>query len=296
MRWEVARGWPEERAIVMSGRVWLCRSGSGRGGSQIVGDGDQIEVEGVCRKAGIAHAGETVSALELREGALDGLTDAPDQLVAHRLPVRQRFLAPNAPVLDAVLDAARSQGFAPGSLLIGLVGVDRALVALDQRIGHLALIGLGACQPAPADQARAPINGKMGLVAEKELPLLAGPRPVGVGIVSRAALFAGNRRARGRRVPRTAYQRRIDQRPRLQHEAGPLELPENFLEQPLSRPACFSALRNRQSVVSSGVGASSASPQKRRNDTRSSSASSNPGSDNPYHCASSSALNIDTGS
>ncbi len=59
---------------------------SARRGPEVVGDGDEVEVEGVGSLAGIAHAAEPVAALELRERALDRLADAPDQPVAPDLP------------------------------------------------------------------------------------------------------------------------------------------------------------------------------------------------------------------
>jgi hypothetical protein len=57
-------------------------------------------------------------------------------------------------------------------------------------------------------------------------------------------------------------------------------------------PVRANSLRNRHSVVSSGVPASSVKPQKRRNEIRSHSASSSAGSESWYHCDSRIALNI----
>jgi len=216
MQWEAGLlpGSPRVRA---SGRP-------GRDPVQVVGDGHEIEVQAVGLEAAVAHPVQSVAALENREGAFDGGADAPDQLVAHALPVGQLPLHTAAAVLDAILDAARLERGASGMLLVSLVGIDRALVAEHEVVGDLALIDLGRRQHAAADQARAVIDPDMQLVAEEQPPILAAAGSVGVGIVRRAAFDAPGRRAVARRPHRARHQRGIDQRAGLEHEAGRIEL------------------------------------------------------------------------
>ena len=62
-----------------------------------------------------------------------------------------------------------------------------------------------------------------------------------------------------------------------------------------AKPAAAKGRYMRKIVVSSGVFSSIAKPQKRRNESRSKSASSSPGSDSPYQRCRSSTLNITRG-
>src|SRR6266436_4691736 len=96
---------------------------------------------------------------------LHGSTDGDDQLVAPLLPERQSGLVAVASMHDAILDAL---GRAPASLLvlIGAIGINRLLVALDQLIGDQALANLGRRENGPAHQARTLIHRHMGLTLE----------------------------------------------------------------------------------------------------------------------------------
>ena len=197
-------------------------------------------------------------------------------------------------MLDTVLGAARLQSRAPSVFLIGFVSIDRSFVAHYERIGDLALVGLGSGEHPAADQPRALVNADMGLVAEEQPPRFAFPRPIGVRIVRRAAFLVAGCRARRRRSDRAPNQRGVDQKSRSSTRTRPPPIasaPPETAPRPARHPSrhCW----NRHSVVSSGVAASSANPQNRRNDTRSSSASSSAGSDRSYICCRSSAFNID---
>jgi hypothetical protein len=102
----------------LGGQGWLTWFGRSTAlccdGSEVEGDGGEIEVECVRLKASVAHSDEAVAAFEHGESALDGASDAADQFVAHALPVWQLLLAAGPSMLDTVLGAARLQSRAPG--------------------------------------------------------------------------------------------------------------------------------------------------------------------------------------
>ena len=117
-------------------------------------------------------------------------------------------------------------------LLVGLVAIDRGLVAADQPVGDLALGGLGRGQHHPPDQPRPLVDAEMRLVAEEGAPLLAGP--VGAGLARVPGTRAGlvGRRARSRR-----HQRGVHQRALAHDQTGGLQLAVDLLEGRLQNPA-----------------------------------------------------------
>ena len=72
---------------------------------------------------------------------------------------RQRRMVPVRPLLDAVFDAQRPQPGAPSVGVVGLVGIDRFLVAHDQGIAHHRVVHLRPGEKLAADQAAAVIDG-----------------------------------------------------------------------------------------------------------------------------------------
>jgi len=67
----------------MAARSLLSQGG---GGSQIMGDDGQVEVESVGFQASVAHTLEAIAPFEHREGPLDGAAHAADQFVVQALP------------------------------------------------------------------------------------------------------------------------------------------------------------------------------------------------------------------
>ena len=87
--------------------------------------------------------------------------------------------------------------------------------------------------------------------------------------------------------------RRVDQRAALDDQAARVELAVDLGQQLLlDRPSLSIVWRNRQIEEWSGVSSSSGMPQKRRNDSRSRTASSAAGSESEYHCCRRTILNI----
>src|SRR3954452_19810925 len=159
-------------------------------------------MEAIGGSATVAHAPQSIAAFERREGALDADPQASDQPVADGLPIGQLPLIFVAAVLDAVLDATGLQCRPPGLLLIGLVGVDGRLIADDELIGNLALIGLGRRHHTAADQAGTKVNADMNLVTEEQPAALALACPIGIAVMRRAAFRAVWRRPAARSTAR----------------------------------------------------------------------------------------------
>src|SRR6476646_4412515 len=191
---------------------------------------DGEEVGGIASQRMTSGPRPAVEALHLAEDTFDRRPIAGDEIVAPLLARRKRRFALVAAFGDAVLDAGLLQGRPPGLLRIGLVAVDRPLVPRDQLIGDLALIGLGAGEHGPTDQAGALIHGDMGLVAEMRAAVLLRP---GCAAFARVA---GSRPGRDLwRIVRGRNQGRIHQRSLLEDKAFGFELPIDLREARLHR-------------------------------------------------------------
>lgn len=120
-------------------------------------------------------------------------------------------------------------------ILIGLVGIDRALVAADQRIGHDGVVDPGRGEFGAADKARAFIHPDMcpfdclagaqdRLIAEVAFAALAGPGGIGIDDRSRPDWPARPRHCR-------LDQRGIQQRAAFHQQAALIQLALHLVEQ-----------------------------------------------------------------
>src|SRR4029077_7285110 len=90
----------------------------------------------------IADTIEAHPALECGEDALYLRPDRGDQCVMALLRSAQRRPATPALVHNAVFDPQRTQPRSPCLLGIGLVGIDRPLIAADERVGYHRLVDI----------------------------------------------------------------------------------------------------------------------------------------------------------
>src|SRR5215467_14567173 len=159
--------------------AWVMTAGSldcaDHGAAQVVDGGEGEDVSGVARQCCTSGAGQAVETLH---GAEDGFHRRPaagHQIVPAAPPARQLGMPLVGAPHQAVLDPQALEALMARLLRIGLVAIDGALVADDQRVGHLALIDLGRGDHNPADQTRALINPEMGFVAKQRAAVAAGP-------------------------------------------------------------------------------------------------------------------------
>ena len=197
--------------------------------------------------------------------------DRRHRLVEPLLPILERAVAGRL-VHQTGLDPRRCQALPQGLRAVSLVPVDRPLVALDQGACRRAVVQVGAGQDGLADQTRTLVHRHMCLLAEVALAVLLRPAGVRIALRDRALIHR-------RRLYRGLQQGGVDQRPLADDRATRVQLPVDLREQGL-----------RQIVEWSGTPSSSGKPAKRRKDSQSSTASSRPGSDRPYHCWRSSSL------
>src|SRR5436190_2418472 len=116
------------------------RAGQKRGAAQVVDREDGHGARGVAEQRGVARPRQAVEALGRAEHSLHRRPPPCDQSVALLLPARQLRYVLVAAMHDAVLDARRLQPRPSLLLLVGLVGIDRRLVAADQSVSNLAVV------------------------------------------------------------------------------------------------------------------------------------------------------------
>src|SRR5580704_8857265 len=101
-----------------------------------------------------------------RAGAIKG--------IASLLPVRQFRLVLVRSVHDPVLDVIGFERGSPFFVLVSLVGVDRRLVATDQRLGYTAFVHMRRCQRHPTDDGEVLVDANVQAIAEIAFAALAG--------------------------------------------------------------------------------------------------------------------------
>src|SRR5512144_1679328 len=194
---------------------------------EVDGGAQQLQMAGVAAEPDVADATEAVTAFHDPEAALDGGTDRGDRLVEPALPRLQRLVA-GRPVHQAVVDAGLGQSGAQGLRSVGLVAVDGALGALDQRRRRLAVVQVGGGEDRGADDLRALVNRHVRLVAEVTLAVLLRPAGLRVALADRAVFHR-------RRLDRGLQQRRVDQRALADNQPAGIELAVDLLEQRLGQ-------------------------------------------------------------
>src|SRR4029453_13918324 len=139
------------------------RAAEQRRAAQVVGGEDGERARRVAGERGIARPPQAVEPLAGAEYRLHRSPPPRDQIVAALLPMRQPGDVLVAPVHDAVLDA-RSLEPRPALLVfVGLVGIDRGLVAADQTVGNLAVVDLGGSELGAAQQSRGGVDPPVSL-------------------------------------------------------------------------------------------------------------------------------------
>ena len=137
------------------------------GTAQVEGDGDEGDLGCRLGQAEIAGADKAHPPLPDGEGGLDRGASAGDQPVEPGQPLRQLRMVPVGPAHDPRLDARGVQALAPRLGIVGHVGIDRLLVAADQKVGRHGVFDVGGRGDERPDQARALVDPDMGLVTER---------------------------------------------------------------------------------------------------------------------------------
>src|SRR5207253_6060209 len=106
------------------------------------------------------------------------LTDPPIAPLVARGQRRMMFVGPPH---QSILDAGFAQPRMPGVGVIGLIAIDRGLVAADQGIAELRIRDRGIGRDDAADEGVLGIDADVDLVTECALLALAAPARVGIG-------------------------------------------------------------------------------------------------------------------
>ena len=128
-----------------AGRPRRRSPGQPRGRPEIAGTGEQLHVPVIARQATVAQPGHGIRPLHRGERPLDRRPNPRHRLVEGCSPRSERLVPPGL-VEKARLHPGRPQPLPPRGIVIGLVRVDRSLVALDQRVADLAVVGRPACR------------------------------------------------------------------------------------------------------------------------------------------------------
>ena len=141
------------------------------GAAQVDGHAHEQELGAVSLQAAVADPAIAIRSFHQTEQALDLTADRGERDVHPLLPGGlAKARVPS--VHQRIGDPGFGEGLATRLAVVGLVGIDRRLVAPDERIGDEAVADVGAGEDGAANQIGAVVDSDVRLVAE-EAPLPA---------------------------------------------------------------------------------------------------------------------------
>src|SRR3954469_23298159 len=196
---------------------------------QVDGGAQGLQLHVVARQAAVAYPPVAVGPLHGREQPLDAGPDRRYRLVERRLPRLERPVAPRL-VHDPRLDAPLAEPGPPRLAVVGLVGVDRFLVALDEIVGRDAVVDVRGRHHRLADQPAALVDRGVRLVAEPAPAVLLRPPRLRVARRHLAGLAR-------RRPHRRLEDGGVDQRAPAQDQSLRVQLPVDLGQERLGQAA-----------------------------------------------------------
>ena len=142
----------------------LGSGGEDEGAFEVHGDAGEDQVGLISSQGEVSGPAFAVVVFQHGKDGFDPATDVGDGAVAPRGP-RREFVMLVAPAADAVLDAERLQAGAASVAVIGLVRPHLPLVAKYQIVGRHGVVDAGRRHQHAPDQAGAPVDGDMHLIA-----------------------------------------------------------------------------------------------------------------------------------
>src|ERR1700760_4801813 len=204
---------------------------------EVHGEAQKSQMCPVACQTEIAGARQAVDALETSEDLLyRGAAPSPG-FVKTLLTLGQRMMLVG-PEHQPRLDTSGGQAAAPLVLVIGLIGINRLLVAADQLVGRNRIVDGSVGQLGAANDRRSLVDADMSFVAKVPLAALLGPSRIRIALAVDQFARCMTVRARRLRIFRRLwplhgrrYQTRVDQRALPQHQPARVDLMQDLGEQ-----------------------------------------------------------------
>jgi len=147
--------------------------------AQIVTAAGENDLHAIAHQRVETHPPQTIVLLENGERSLYGSSDTCNHFIASLLPRRQFRMVFVGPVHQAILDASLSKTRMPRMGIIGLIAIDRFLVATDQTVSWFSIGNRSIGNIHASNDGVIEINADMHFVPEHGLVAFAGALGLG---------------------------------------------------------------------------------------------------------------------